>query len=64
MPRAVSKNSLTVAGSNSEIGRQQPREVFAIEGRRQRELRIVEADVLELDDPIGDVTRSNNDDTT
>ena len=57
MPRAVSKNACTVSAGTLELLDQQPREVLAVERGGQREHRVVEADVLELHDRVGDLRR-------
>ena len=54
MFRAASKNASTLAGRHAKPLDQQPREVLAVEGGREREHRVVEADVLQLHDRVGD----------
>ena len=43
-----------MAGGTLKPLDQQPREILAVEGGREREHRVVEADVLQLDDRVGD----------
>ena len=57
MPRAVSKNAVDCSAGTPKLLDQQPREVVAVERRRQREHRVVEADVLQLHDRVGDFLR-------
>ena len=51
----MSKNAWTVSGGDAEPLDQQPREILAVEGGDQREHRVVEADVLQLHDRVGDL---------
>jgi hypothetical protein len=51
------KELLHRTGRNTEAAGQEPREILAVEGRREREHRVIEADVLELHDRIGDLGR-------
>ena len=44
---------------DAELLGEDPREVVAVEGRPQRELRILEADPLELHDRVGDLAASS-----
>ena len=57
MPRAASKNRFDCLRRHAELRRQQPREVGPVERRLQRELRILEANPLELHDRVGNFLR-------